>query len=98
MTRLPFFAGEGCLDRIVNDWKGEPAGFSRSGLREPNEIPPRQCEWNRLLLDRRGMGVPGVANRVENFGGEVELGERQSRLGVFFTHLTFNIPRVSTST
>ena len=73
MSGLPVLGGERSADQIVNDGKGEPGGLSGSGLGETDQIPARQSEWNRLLLDRRGMGVPCVANRVEHFGGEVQV-------------------------
>jgi hypothetical protein len=87
VNRLPVCPCERSADQIVNYGKSEARGLSRSGLGETDQIPACQSKGNRLLLDRRGMRVPGVADRVENFGGEVQLLKREWGLGSWFDHL-----------
>src|SRR6266436_1168670 len=59
---LPACPCERSADQIVNYGKSEARGLSGSGLGETDQIPACQGKRNRLLLDRRGMGVARITD------------------------------------
>ena len=62
-------------DEPIDDRERERGGLAGSGLRETDHVAPAQRERNRFALDRRWVGVPRVANRVEHLRAQAEICE-----------------------
>src|SRR4051812_9060401 len=54
------------------DRPDECRGFSGSGLRDSDNVVACQDLRNSRQLDRGGLGVTGLFDGLENFGGELE--------------------------
>jgi hypothetical protein len=73
MLRFTCVRGQRRGEQIVNDWQCEACSFAGAGLGEPHQIPSRQGQRNCLLLDGSGLGVTGVAHRIQNFRNEFQI-------------------------
>ena len=56
--------------QALHDRQRERRRLARARLREADQIPALERQRNRLLLDRRGVCVAGVAHRVEQLRNE----------------------------
>ena len=88
MSRLAVRRRERRADQILNDGQRKTGSLTGSRLGEADQVPAGKRERNRLLLNRRRMRVAGVADRMEQFGREVEIRKGDTRLGHLFNHLS----------
>jgi hypothetical protein len=94
MEGLASGIGERGADEIVHDRQREASGLTGAGLCEADQITPRQRQRNCLLLDGSRMRVARIAHCAQNFGGQLQLGERDAdgwlyldpRFDSLFTH------------
>ena len=60
----------------VHDRQDEGGGLPGAGLRRAEQVAPLEDVRDRLLLDRRGLGVPLGLDGAQEFGGKVQVGKR----------------------
>src|SRR5690606_8695856 len=62
------------------DGQGERGGLARAGGGLADEVAPVENRRDGLPLDGRGLFVAECRERAEQFGAQVEVGERHARL------------------
>ena len=61
---------------LCQNRKNESRGFSRAGLRDPDEIMSGEYLRDRCHLDRSRLGISGILHRLKNFGREIKCAKR----------------------
>ena len=69
------------LEKMVQDRQRERGGLARPGLRDAEHVAAGDRGWDRLRLDRRGIGVAVGRDGVEKRLGKLEAGERNGTGG-----------------